>query len=80
MAFQHHYFHGFSIFSLFPDGLLSLYQELGHAYVALASYECKKSLSLFETLQPHHYNTCWVLSQVARSHFELAQYYNVSIT
>lgn len=58
------------------DGLLSLYQELGHAYVALASYECKKSLSLFETLQPHHYNTCWVLSQVARSHFELAQYYN----
>lgn len=57
------------------DGLLSLYQELGHAYVALASFECKKSLSLFETLQPCHYNTCWVLSQVARSHFELAQYH-----
>ncbi|CAB3998814.1 cell division cycle 27 homolog [Paramuricea clavata] len=57
------------------DGLLSLYQELGNAYLALSSYECKKSLSLFEAVQPQHYNTCWVLSQVARCHFELAQYH-----
>ncbi|XP_028393354.1 cell division cycle protein 27 homolog [Dendronephthya gigantea] len=57
------------------DSLLSLYQELGNAYVALTSYECKESLALFEAVQPHHYNTCWVLSQVARNHFELAQYH-----
>ena len=66
-------------FSTPLDGLLSLYQELGNAYVALSSYECKKSLSLFEAIQPQHYNTCWVLSQVARCHFELAQYHLVSI-
>ncbi|XP_046860026.1 cell division cycle protein 27 homolog [Xenia sp. Carnegie-2017] len=57
------------------DSLLSLYQELATAYIALSSYDCKKSLTLFQNVQPQHYNTSWALLQVARCHFELAQYY-----
>ena len=56
------------------DGLMSLLKLIGQAYVHLSSYECKQALNVFSSLAPHHYNTGWVLTQVGRAHFELAEY------
>lgn len=56
------------------DGLMSLLKQIGQAYVYLSSYECKQALNAFSLLAPHHYNTGWVLTQVGRTHFELADY------
>ncbi|KAJ7380485.1 anaphase-promoting complex subunit cdc27 [Desmophyllum pertusum] len=56
------------------DGLMSLLKHIGQAYVHLSSYECKQALTAFSSLAPHHYNTGWVLTQVGRAHFELAEY------
>ncbi|XP_027052490.1 cell division cycle protein 27 homolog [Pocillopora damicornis] len=56
------------------DGLMALLKQIGQAYVHLSSYECKQALNAFSSLAPHHYNTGWVLTQVGRAHFELAEY------
>lgn len=56
------------------DGLMSLLKQIGQAYVHLSAYECKQALNAFSSLAPHHYNTGWVLTQVGRAHFELAEY------
>lgn len=56
------------------DGLMSLLKQIGQGYVYLSSYECKQALSAFSSLATHHYNTGWVLTQVGRAHFELAEY------
>ena len=53
---------------------MSLLKLIGQAYVHLSSYECKQALNVFSSLAPHHYNTGWVLTQVGRAHFELAEY------
>lgn len=62
---------------LFTDGLMSLLKQIGQGYVYLSSYECKQALSAFSSLATHHYNTGWVLTQVGRAHFELAEYRQV---
>jgi anaphase-promoting complex subunit 3 len=54
-----------------------LLQDLGKAYLALCQFECARALSLFSSLAVHHYNTGWVLCQVGRAHFEMAQYQKV---
>ncbi|XP_072034450.1 cell division cycle protein 27 homolog [Amphiura filiformis] len=56
------------------DGLLALLREIGKAYLALSQYDCRKAISLFSNLPTHHYNTGWVLCQVGRARFELAEY------
>ena len=61
------------------DGLMSLLKQIGQAYVYLSSYECKQALNAFLSLAPHHYNTGWVLTQVGRAHFELADYRQVRL-
>ena len=53
---------------------MSLLKHIGQAYVHLSSYECKQALNAFSSLAPHHYNTGWILTQVGRAHFELAEY------
>ena len=53
---------------------MSLLRQIGQAYVYLSSYECKQAVMAFSSLAPHHYNTGWVLTQVGRAHFELAEY------
>ena len=63
----------------FSDGLMSLLKQIGQAYVHLSAYECKQALNAFSSLAPHHYNTGWVLTQVGRAHFELAEYQQVII-
>ena len=52
---------------------------MGRAYQSLASYECHKALEQFSDLPPRHHNTGWVLVQVAKAHFELAQYQKVEV-
>ncbi|XP_071791626.1 cell division cycle protein 27 homolog [Asterias amurensis] len=56
------------------EGLLALLREIGRAYVALSQYDCRKAIALFSSLPPQHYNTGWVLSQVGRARYELAEY------
>ena len=60
------------------EGLMSLLQDLGKAYTALSQYECQHALALFSTLPPQHYNTGWVMCQVGRAYFEMAEYQKVS--
>ncbi|XP_031423287.1 cell division cycle protein 27 homolog isoform X3 [Clupea harengus] len=56
------------------DGLMSLMRDVGRGYVALCSYNCKEAINILSQLPTHHYNTGWVLSQIGRAHFELAEY------
>uniref|UniRef100_A0A8C8H5D0 Cell division cycle protein 27 homolog n=1 Tax=Oncorhynchus tshawytscha TaxID=74940 RepID=A0A8C8H5D0_ONCTS len=57
-----------------PDGLMSLMRDIGRGYLALSSYNCKEAISILSQLPSHHYNTGWVLGQIGRAHFELAEY------
>ncbi|XP_071486062.1 cell division cycle protein 27 homolog [Diadema antillarum] len=57
------------------EGLLRLLRDIGKAYLALSRYDLKKAIDLFKALPPQHYNTAWVLCQVGKAFFELAQYH-----
>ena len=68
----------YGVFSAWSsEGLLALLREIGRAYVALSQYDCRKAIALFSSLPPQHYNTGWVLSQVGRARYELAEYQKV---
>ena len=54
---------------------MQLLQDIGKAYFALASYDCKKAVALFEALPSHQLNTCWVLQQIATAYFEMTDYH-----
>ncbi|XP_063045080.1 cell division cycle protein 27 homolog [Engraulis encrasicolus] len=56
------------------DGLMNLMRDIGRGYVALCSYNCKEAINILTQLPTHHYNTGWVLNQIGRAHFELAEY------
>ncbi|XP_067869192.1 cell division cycle protein 27 homolog [Heterodontus francisci] len=56
------------------DGLMNLLREMGKGYLALSSYNCKEAIGILSQLPSHHYNTGWVLCQIGRAHFELAEY------
>ncbi|KAG9350215.1 hypothetical protein JZ751_026568 [Albula glossodonta] len=56
------------------DGLMSLMRDMGKGYLALCSYNCKEAINILSQLPSHHYNTGWVLGQIGRAHFELAEY------
>uniref|UniRef100_A0A8C1W7K3 Cell division cycle protein 27 homolog n=1 Tax=Cyprinus carpio TaxID=7962 RepID=A0A8C1W7K3_CYPCA len=43
-------------------------------YLALCSYNCREAINILSQLPSHHYNTGWVLGQIGRAHFELAEY------
>ncbi|XP_055752928.1 cell division cycle protein 27 homolog isoform X3 [Salvelinus fontinalis] len=67
----------FQVFSLqkaAADGLMLLMRDIGRGYLALCSYNCKEAISILSQLPSHHYNTGWVLGQIGRAHFELAEY------
>ncbi|XP_035661113.1 cell division cycle protein 27 homolog [Branchiostoma floridae] len=57
------------------EGLMTLMRDLGHAYLALSHYDCRKAVTLFQQLPQHQYNTGWVLSHIGRAYFELAEYH-----
>ncbi|XP_018620222.1 cell division cycle protein 27 homolog [Scleropages formosus] len=67
-------FQAFNLQKAVADGLMSLMRDIGKGFLALCSYNCKEAISILSQLPSHHYNTGWVLSQIGRAHFELAEY------
>jgi len=59
------------------DGLMQLLQDFAAAYQALTQFECQRAIELFGLLPARHYNTGWVLCNVARAYFELCDYRQV---
>ncbi|CDQ92549.1 unnamed protein product, partial [Oncorhynchus mykiss] len=72
-------FQAFSLQKAAADGLMSLMRDIGRGYLALCSYNCKEAISILSQLPSHHYNTGWVLGQIGRAHFELAEYMQVRL-
>lgn len=56
------------------EGLMQLFKELGKAQWYLGHYMCREAIDVLSELPPQHYSTGWVLTTLARSHFELAEY------
>ncbi|KAF7855413.1 hypothetical protein EAF04_010156 [Stromatinia cepivora] len=54
--------------------LLDLFQKFGEGYYLLSNFKCRRALQLFEFIPTSQRETAWVLSQMARAHFELANY------
>ncbi|KAG5832953.1 hypothetical protein ANANG_G00296710 [Anguilla anguilla] len=67
-------YQAFSLQKAAADGLMSLMRDIGKGYLALCSYNCKEAIAILSQLPSHHYNTGWVLVQIGRAHFELAEY------
>ncbi|XP_012284910.1 cell division cycle protein 27 homolog [Orussus abietinus] len=56
------------------EGLMSLLRELGMAYQHLSQFNCMQAVEILNVLPSQHYNTGWVLSMLARAHFEMIDY------
>ncbi|XP_032689965.1 cell division cycle protein 27 homolog [Odontomachus brunneus] len=56
------------------EGLMSLLRELGIAYQHLSQFKCTQAIEVLNILPTQHYNTGWVLSMLARAHFEMMDY------
>lgn len=61
-------------FAIFLEGLMSLLRELGTAYQHLSQFKCMQAVEILSILPTQHYNTGWVLSMLARAHFEMMDY------
>jgi hypothetical protein len=53
---------------------------LGKAYQALMKYDLGRAVRTFQSLPPHHWETPWVLGQVARAYFAAERFEQVSWT
>eukprot|EP00051_Salpingoeca_urceolata_P021552 m.339681 g.339681 ORF g.339681 m.339681 type:complete len:718 (-) comp19820_c0_seq7:2428-4581(-) len=53
---------------------MEVMQCLALGYQALSAYRCKEAIAHFQQLPSDHFNTGWVLCQVGRAYFELADY------
>lgn len=53
---------------------LGLVQSMAEAYLLLCMYHCQEATEAFLKLTPNHYATGWVLCQVGRAHYEMADY------
>lgn len=49
--------------------LMQLLQKMGFAYQSLMSYNLTQAIEELQTIAPHHSNTPWVFSQIARAYF-----------
>ncbi|XP_077281606.1 cell division cycle protein 27 [Temnothorax americanus] len=56
------------------EGLMSLLRDLGTAYQHLSQFKCTQAVEILSILPTQHYNTGWVLSMMARAHFEMMDY------
>eukprot|EP00894_Picocystis_sp_ML_P004591 jgi/Pico_ML_1/55108/g856.t1 len=57
---------------------LGLIQSMAEAYLHLSLYHCQEATEAFLKLTPNHYATGWVLCQVGRAHYEMADYAEAS--
>jgi len=53
---------------------MSLLRKLGTAYQHLSQFKCTQAVKILSALPPQHHNTGWVLSMLARAHFEMMDY------
>lgn len=53
---------------------MTLLRVLGTAYQHLAQFNCSQAIEIFSVLPAQHYNTGWVLSMLAKAHFEMIDY------
>jgi anaphase-promoting complex subunit 3 len=50
--------------------LLGLFTKIGEGCYALSRYECSRALAIFKSLPPSQYNTSYIISRMARAHYE----------
>lgn len=55
-------------------GLMALFRDIGRAYQALCQFECRRAIQLFSELPIQHANTGWIMCQIGKAYFELAEY------
>lgn len=60
--------------SICLDNLMKLLTDIGAAFYNLKQYECEKALQYFEQLPQSQIQSSFVLSNMARAHFELHNY------
>lgn len=56
------------------DGLMTLLQDLGKAYLLLSQYNCKEASECFKNIPMQHYNSSWVQSMLALCKYEQRDY------
>ena len=54
--------------------MMSLLLQLARAYTLLSRYDCSRAAAAFRCIPEHQYRTPWVLCQMAKAHFERANY------
>ena len=54
--------------------VMSLLLQLARAYTLLSRYDCPRAVAAFRCLPRRQYRTPWVLCQMAKAHFERANY------
>ena len=54
--------------------ILNLFKKMGTGYFLLAQFQCRSALQMFESIPMAQRDTAWVLSKIARAHFELGSY------
>ncbi len=60
--------------------LMDLLCQIADSYKSLVTYDLGKAVRLFQDLPPHHLDTPWVLSQVARAYFSAERFKKVGIS
>jgi anaphase-promoting complex subunit 3 len=56
------------------ENMMNLLRDIGMAFYNLKQYECEKALGYFELLPQSQIQSSFVLSHMARAHFELHNY------
>lgn len=56
------------------EGLMSLLRVVGKAYSLLTSYESRAAIEVMESLSANQKKSGWILSLMAKAHFELTEY------
>ena len=56
------------------QSVVSLLLQLARAYTLLSRYDCPGAVEAFQSLPEHQLRTPWVLCQLAKAHFERANY------
>ncbi len=60
--------------SICLDNLMNLLRDIAMAFYSLKQFECEKALGYFELLPQAQIQSSFVLSHMARAHFELHNY------
>jgi anaphase-promoting complex subunit 3 len=53
---------------------MSLLRDLGKGYLHMCRFECREAIECYSNLRSQHFNSGWVLGQVARAFFEKGDY------